>query len=60
MYAANLIKENRITDAMELYVKYGTPAVQQVYGQNGIWLWHITSCTAIILFNLRHQTYQSI
>ena len=30
MYAANLIKENKILEAMDLYVKYGSPAAQQV------------------------------
>ena len=30
MYAATLIKENKIMNAMDLYVKYGTPPIQQV------------------------------
>lgn len=30
MYAANLIKEKRILDAMDLYNKHGTPALPQV------------------------------
>jgi intraflagellar transport protein 172 len=30
IYAAHLIKENRVLDAMDLYVKHGTPPLQQV------------------------------
>ena len=30
MYAATLIKENKINQALDLYVKYGAPAVAQV------------------------------
>ena len=31
LYAASLIKENRIQNALDLYVKYGAPAVPQNY-----------------------------
>ena len=31
LYAAHLIKENRIHNALDLYVKYGAPAIAQNY-----------------------------
>ena len=31
LYAASLIKENRIQHALDLYVKYGAPAMAQNY-----------------------------
>ena len=30
-YSALLIKEDKVTDAMALYVQYGAPAVSQVH-----------------------------
>lgn len=30
MYSATLIKDGRISQALDLYVKYGAPAVPQV------------------------------
>lgn len=31
LYAAELIREDKIMNALDLYVKYGAPAMQQVY-----------------------------
>ena len=31
LYAASLIKENRVHSALDLYVKYGAPAMSQNY-----------------------------